>query len=234
MKLRARNCFERLRKPESAGFTMVEIAIALGVIAFALIAIIGVLPSGLQVGRDNREETIINQDARLLLEAVRNGSRGRGLAVPGDIASFVEWTNRAGLPLQSAIGGNLSNLVQFLTQPGTNVAVMRAISGPVATRTTGSANDVPGFRYEVRSQVYPAFEIDNIDTNHLFLLELTNRTFEVRLLFRWPLRPDPKDPSGPPLVAEAVNRQVLRTILTGAIDTNGFFASQEFWPNPNP
>src|ERR1041384_4381663 len=108
-----------------AAFTMVEIAIALGVIAFALIAIIGVLPSGLQVGRDNREETIINQDARLLLEALRNGSRGNGAPVPGDIASFVEKTNGSAPPAALSV----SNFVQFLTQPGTNVAVMRAISG---------------------------------------------------------------------------------------------------------
>jgi len=45
------------------GFTMVEIAIALAVIAFALVAIIGVLPIGMNVQRDNRAETIINQDA---------------------------------------------------------------------------------------------------------------------------------------------------------------------------
>ena len=39
------------------------------VAAFALIAIIGILPMGLQTQRDNREETLVNQDARLLIEA---------------------------------------------------------------------------------------------------------------------------------------------------------------------
>src|SRR5258705_4628722 len=75
----------RVRARGEAGFTMAEIAIALGVIAFALIAIIGILPAGLQTGRDNREETIINQDARLLLEAVRSGGRD----VTSDIGSYV-------------------------------------------------------------------------------------------------------------------------------------------------
>jgi hypothetical protein len=46
-----------------SAFTMVEIAISLAVIGFALVAIIGVLPRGLRVQRENREETIINQDA---------------------------------------------------------------------------------------------------------------------------------------------------------------------------
>lgn len=59
-----------------AGFTMIEIAISLAVIGFALVAIIGILPSGMQVQKENRQETIINQDAYMFLEAIRNGGRG--------------------------------------------------------------------------------------------------------------------------------------------------------------
>ncbi len=61
--------------PQSA-FTMVEIAISLAVIGFALVAIIGVLPYGLQVQKENNQETIINQDATVFLEAIRTGARG--------------------------------------------------------------------------------------------------------------------------------------------------------------
>src|SRR6266498_5438926 len=61
---------------EERAFTMIEIAIALGVIGFALVAIIGILPAGLEVQRDNRSETIINQDGTFWLEAIRNGARG--------------------------------------------------------------------------------------------------------------------------------------------------------------
>jgi hypothetical protein len=57
-------------------FTMIEIAIALAVIAFALVAIIGVLPSGLNVQKENREDTIINQDGPYWVQAIRNGSKG--------------------------------------------------------------------------------------------------------------------------------------------------------------
>src|ERR1035441_663222 len=59
-----------------AGFTMVEIAISLAVIGIALVAIIGVLPIGMNTQRDNREETIINQDATVFIEAIRGGARG--------------------------------------------------------------------------------------------------------------------------------------------------------------
>ena len=63
-------------RPSESGFTMIEIAICLAIIGFALVAIIGVLPLGMNTQRDNREETIINQDATVLLEAIRNGARG--------------------------------------------------------------------------------------------------------------------------------------------------------------
>ena len=58
------------------GFTMIEIAISLAIIGFALVAIIGILPTGMSAQRDNRQETIVNQDASILMDAVRNGERG--------------------------------------------------------------------------------------------------------------------------------------------------------------
>src|SRR5208282_3552296 len=59
-----------------SGFTMVEIAICLAIIGIALVAIIGVLPIGINVQRDNREETLIDQDATVFIENIRNGARG--------------------------------------------------------------------------------------------------------------------------------------------------------------
>jgi len=55
---------------------MIEIALSLAVIGFALVAIIGILPLGMNVQRENREETIVNQDASLLMEAIRSGAQG--------------------------------------------------------------------------------------------------------------------------------------------------------------
>ena len=64
-------------RPQSA-FTMVEIAICLAIIGIALVAIIGVLPIGINVQKDNREETLIDQDAAVFMENIRNGARGAG------------------------------------------------------------------------------------------------------------------------------------------------------------
>jgi type II secretory pathway pseudopilin PulG len=57
-----------------AAFTMIEIALALAVIGFALVAIIGVLPAGMSVQRDNRESTIVNFDANFLMDAITTGT----------------------------------------------------------------------------------------------------------------------------------------------------------------
>jgi prepilin-type N-terminal cleavage/methylation domain-containing protein len=57
-------------------FTMVEVAISLAIIGVALVAIIGVLPLGMRTQRDNREETVINQDATVFTEAIRHGQFG--------------------------------------------------------------------------------------------------------------------------------------------------------------
>ena len=58
------------------GFTMIEIAIALAVIGFALVAIIGILPMGLNIQKETRERTIINHDAMYFLDALKNSAQG--------------------------------------------------------------------------------------------------------------------------------------------------------------
>lgn len=59
---------------KAGGFTMIEIALSLAVIGFALVAIIGVLPAGMSVQRDNRESTQINFDANFLMDAITMGA----------------------------------------------------------------------------------------------------------------------------------------------------------------
>ena len=66
----------KLARQTRHAFTMVEVAIALAVIGFALVAIIGILPAGLNVQKENREESIINQDASIWMNAIRSGAEG--------------------------------------------------------------------------------------------------------------------------------------------------------------
>ena len=51
-------------------------AVAVSYTHLISLAIIGVLPLGMNVQRDNREATVINQDATFFIEAIRNGARG--------------------------------------------------------------------------------------------------------------------------------------------------------------
>lgn len=74
-----------LRAPHSLrAFTMIEIALSLAIIGFALVAIIGILPAGMSVQKDNREETIVNLDSDLLLQAIRTGT------AMDDLTNYVE------------------------------------------------------------------------------------------------------------------------------------------------
>lgn len=77
---------------KSAAFTLVEIALALAIIGFALVAIIGVLPTGLNVQRDNREETIIVQEANYFMDAIRNGAQGLDNLTNSVISITNYWT----------------------------------------------------------------------------------------------------------------------------------------------
>lgn len=92
------------RRRSAAGFTMVEIALSLAIIGFALVAIIGVLPLGLSVQRENREEAIIQQDANVFLDAIRSGARGLDELTNAVLAITNFWTYYEITPTGTNVG----------------------------------------------------------------------------------------------------------------------------------
>src|SRR5436190_14857662 len=80
----SRRCVKGRSRCLQSGFTMIEIAICLAIVGFALVAIIGVLPLGIQVQSDNRQDTIINHDGAYFMDAIRKG------APPDDLAFYVQ------------------------------------------------------------------------------------------------------------------------------------------------
>ena len=203
------------RRRGESGFTMAEIAISLGVIAIALIAIIGILPSGLQVQRDNREETIINQDARVLLQAIKTGGRDD----TSDLTNFVERID--GVAPSTTM--TTLQVVEKLSDVGnSHTFVFRPISGGIASR----GSEV-GFRYQVVNEV-----LSPLDGNRPLFggvsefvlppqdVSLTNQLFDVRLRFSWPVLPNGQ-------LASEVNRYVVRCLVSGRY-TNGVIYAQEY------
>jgi type II secretory pathway pseudopilin PulG len=201
----------------TAAFTMVEIAIALGIIAFALVAIIGVLPAGMKVQRENREDTIVNQDGAYLLEAIRSGSRG-----VDELTNYVEMitvqrggqrvilTNTLGSTGGSLRITNAQHIVSLLSTPKvewldngqprqTSVsAIMRAISGGALEKSRNFQDFA--FRYEVTTEVlrvphYPSTTnltlqgAMQLGNKALQDLNLYQNLYDVRLTIRWPILP---------------------------------------------
>ena len=74
---------------------MIEIALCLAIIGFALVSILLVLPIGMNAQRDSRQETVIAQDASMLLEAIRDGARGNDDLTNSVYAITVYWENLA-------------------------------------------------------------------------------------------------------------------------------------------
>lgn len=122
-----------------------EIAICLAIIGFALVAIIGVLPYGMNTQRDNREETVISQDATTFLEAIRNGALGADYLTNYVFAIVNTWTpydssGQPGTPGTSIY--TISNAIVNGPYPGaplTNGAnIISVLSTPEFTDGTGA------------------------------------------------------------------------------------------------
>jgi len=70
----------------TAAFTMVELALCIAIVAFAMVAILGVLPLGLSVQKQNREETIVDQEGPMWVELIRHGGVGWD-----DVTNYIDY-----------------------------------------------------------------------------------------------------------------------------------------------
>ena len=213
MKILPSNFFTRRREQ---AFTMVEIALALAVIAFALVAIIGILPTGLNIAQLSREESIVNRDGAYLLEAVRNGAQGMV-----DLSDYCLDLDGNGPSMPS------DRIISRISEPGKHVAVFRAINGSAANR--GSVDEDLAFRYEVTVEVQP---VNSISPDVLAAQpQIANNLYDVRMVIRWPLVPGPSNSDLVP--SSRANRRVLRTFISGTRFTNSsinrtFFDQNQF------
>lgn len=171
-------------------FTMVEIALSLAVVAFALVAIIGILPTGMTVQKDNREDTLINQEGRFWIEAIKNGARGLT-----DLTNYVEEIRVAptnptpNFPLITIDNTEEPHLapneiVALLSIPKFEYDGQRRITNRITARVrsiTGPATDqspfgTPAntFRYQLHAEITPYFPMPPELIDEAFFADTNN------------------------------------------------------------
>jgi prepilin-type N-terminal cleavage/methylation domain-containing protein len=122
-----------------SAFTMIEIAISLAVIGIALVAIIGVLPIGMNVQKDTREETVIDQDATAFIEAIRDGASS---PFGADLTNYVYLITNTVTPYSSGVAGTpISYYGYTLTTPfalTNNARILGLLGTPEYTDNIGA------------------------------------------------------------------------------------------------
>lgn len=166
----------------TSGFTMVEIALSIAIVAFAMVAIIGIMPTGFEAQRLNREETVINQDGTYLMEAIRSGAMGLD-----ELTNFVDSiviSNHLGNVRSIGVSENVNNfnaavplvnghfIIGMLSTPHLEVvsvrrngavvystnevaALVRAMSGTASDRFVDSDFRENAFSYLLSTKIVP-------------------------------------------------------------------------------
>jgi type II secretory pathway pseudopilin PulG len=234
---------------------MIEIAISLAIIGIALVAIIGVLPLGVNVQKDNREETIINQDATVLMEAIRSGaSSPYGFDLTNYVYAITNFQTEyppgtTPLPIGGSYLTNNARIIGLLSTPeyvGGNgspipnlsyanpsysnhvVAYVRSISGPASEKPPQN-NDIMvsgSFGYRVICENVPVA----VDTNAFNSTNVFDRVYATNLTANLhELRLTfqwPQLPNG----NVGSKRQTFRTMVAGQIvQTNDASVTPHQW-----
>ena len=200
------------------GFTMVEIAICLAIVGFALVAIIGVLPLGIQVQADNRQDSIINHDGAYFLDAIRKGAPSDDLRLYVEQISLT-FSNQP-THTTNAFRDN-HHIIGLLSNPDSikTEAIIRSLSGAASEK--GDYTNEVAFKYKVIAYVRPLEGLNpDLATNAVRYFWQTNLTHEVRLVFRYPLTFDGKTGAG---------RKVFRTLVSGRINQDLAYPLEYFF-----
>jgi hypothetical protein len=186
----------------TAAFTMVEIVLSLSVIAIAMVAIIGVLPLGMNVQTENRETSIINTDAGIWIEAIRTGAQGMEY-----LTSFVMEVGIHETRRRVSDGGlidetteyvtsftSASNLIGILSYPkyrldsaDPSIAIERNVYADVRAMngTMGDliADNDFAFNYRLTPELVPKTSVPSGP----FPAIMQTSLFDLRMKFAWPL-----------------------------------------------
>jgi Tfp pilus assembly protein PilV len=140
---------------DSRAFSLVEVVIAIGIVSFAILAVLGLLPVGLRTIKNSNEQAGAANVVNGIIEAVRNASTNANSAgaysnsYAGQSITFTNgapatnclWTNLTleGLATTNDFGKRLSAILIF-TPPSTNLVTNGF--GTVSVAWAGQANPV--------------------------------------------------------------------------------------------
>lgn len=217
-----------------SGFTLIEIALALAVIGFALAAIVGVLPFGMDAQRDNRQKTIIAAEASIWMNAIRNGNDGLN-NLTNYVIAVSNYVQAIDTRNNSPVGAPRTEFYAspiFIEQPNIVPVNIIGVASIPKYRPCDDTN-VPGYMFiETNTQVNvycramsgsamdASPQCDGNLKDSTFSYRLTVETtstpalansHDLRLTFRWPVRPTGE--AGP-------GRQGFRTQVSGRLDGN--------------
>ena len=209
--------------------------------AYLTVAIIGVLPLGLNTQRVNREQTVINQDATVFMEDIRNGVRGAD-----DLTNYVyAITNervfyKNGTPSVSTLGYDAGYLTtgarivglmsspEYTDVPGDPISVLNG--NGVSNHVVAYVRSISGPAFEKPPQDNPILQQDSfsyriycvnapvaVDTNAVanpgYTRQFAANLRELRLTFLWPVLPNGKLPAQP-------FRATYRTLVAGGMTSD--------------
>ncbi len=129
------------------GFTLVEVVLALGIIGFAILAILGILPVGLNTGRSAQDETRAAQIAQTIIESIASQapSQFTGVSLPlssGNASlDLSQSTSTPAAPAAKLYADNDAQLSQANTAAATYAVNILTNNAPTGF-DSGYANEV--------------------------------------------------------------------------------------------
>jgi len=210
----------------------------------------------MDVQRENREETVINQDATILMNGIRDGARGMDdlvryvIAITNSVSRYDSAGKQIGLtitnwftPNNSSFGPGsaLTNgfrIVGLLTTPkyipsgkilivNNIVAAFRSMSGPASEKFPQTDASMQDLAFSYRM----ISEVQPYGWNSPVSATLQNNLHEVRLIFRWPWGKGPKAP-GRQVYRALVGGSIIQTNAPGFTPTLFFFEPQTYVKAP--
>jgi uncharacterized protein (TIGR02598 family) len=137
-----------IKKP--GGFSLVEVVLAIGIVSFAMLAVVGLLPTGLKIVRNSAEQAQAANLAAALADSVRGATTTDGtnfsFSFAGSTQTFAIGASQTNLPpikltLEGKEDANAARLVAAVTitppaTSSTNGRAVISVAWPAAANPT--------------------------------------------------------------------------------------------------